>query len=48
MNDATKVAVMIVGLAFVAVLVVNGTKTAAVVSALSGGFGNSIKSAAAG
>jgi hypothetical protein len=48
MNDATKVAIAIVGLAFVAVLVVNGSKTSAVIGSLTGGFSNSIKAAAKG
>ena len=48
MNDITKVAIAVVGLATVATLVVNGPNTAKAVGAVSGGFSNSITAAEKG
>ena len=48
MNDITKVALAIVGLAVAATLVVNGPNTAKVVAAGTGGFSNSITAAEKG
>lgn len=48
MGDLTKVALAIVTVALVATLVVNGTNTAKVVTAATGGFTNSLIAAQKG
>jgi hypothetical protein len=48
MSDVTKIALAIVSLGLVATLVVNGSNTAKVVTATTGGFSNSITAAEKG
>lgn len=48
MGDLTKIALAIVTVGLVATLVVNGTNTAKVVTATTGGFSNSLTAAEKG
>lgn len=48
MNDVTRIAVAIVGVALVATLVVNGSNTAKVVQSASSGFAGSLSAAEKG